>query len=48
MKTSELVAWDCRCFTYGFIGFRPTKNRKIKLKSKKSYMVVVVQENTLL
>ena len=38
MKTSELVAWNCKSFTYGFLGFRPTKHRDMKLKSNTSYM----------
>ena len=31
MKTSELVAWNCESFTYEFLGFQPTQNRKMKL-----------------
>ena len=38
MKTSELVTWICKSYTYGFIGFRPIDHRDMKLKSKKSYM----------
>ena len=40
MKTSELVAWNCKSFTYGFLGFQPKENRDMKLKSKKKYMAV--------
>ena len=36
MKTSELAAWNCKSFTYGFLGFRPTEHRHMKLKSKTS------------
>ena len=45
MKTSELVAWNCKSFTHGFLGFRPIKNTDIKLKSKKSYMYVTNSSN---
>ena len=34
MKISELVAWNCKSFTYGFIGFKPTDHRDNKLKNK--------------
>ena len=40
MKTSELVTWNCKSFTNGFLGFRPIENREIKLQSKNSYMAV--------
>ena len=40
MKTSELVAWNCKSFTYVFLGFRPTYERDMKLKSKKSYISI--------
>ena len=40
VKTSELVAWNCKSFTYGFLGFQPTENRNMKLQSKTSYMFV--------
>ena len=40
MKTSELVAWNSKRFTYGFIEFRLIENRDMKLQSKKSYMAV--------
>ena len=46
MKTSELVAWNCKSFTYGFIGFRPTKHRYMKLQSKTSYMAVKTSSNS--
>ena len=39
MKTSELVAWNCKSFTYVFLGFRPTEHREMKLQSNKSSMV---------
>ena len=38
MKTSDSMAWECRSFTYGFLGFRPTENRDMKLQSKTSYI----------
>ena len=46
MKMSELVAWNCKSFTYGFIGFRPTKNRDMKLQSNTSYMAVKKSSNS--
>ena len=36
MKTSDLIAWNCKSLTYGFIGFRDIENMEIKLHSKKS------------
>ena len=45
MKTSELVAWNCKSFTYEFIGFRPRDNRDIKLQSKISYIPVTTSSN---
>ena len=38
METSDLMAWECKSFTYGFLGFQPTENRDMKLQSKTSYM----------
>ena len=46
MKTSELVTWNCKSFTYGFLGFRPTENREIKLKINTSYMAVTESSNS--
>ena len=40
MKTSELVAWNCKSFTYGFLGFQPTENMEMKSQSNTSYMAV--------
>ena len=40
MKTSELVAWICKSFTYGFLGFQTTENRDMKLQSNTSYMAI--------
>ena len=34
MKTSELVAWNYKSFTYGFLGFRTKDNMEMKLQSK--------------
>ena len=45
MKTSELVAWNCKSYTYGFIGFRPTWHRDMKLLIKTSYMAVTTSSN---
>ena len=45
MKTSELVAWNCKCFTYGFLGFRPTEHRDMKLKRRISYMALTKSSN---
>ena len=46
MKTSELVAWNCKSFTYGFLGFRPTENRDMKLQSNTPYMAVTKSSNS--
>ena len=46
MKTSELVAWNCKSFTYGFIGFWPTEHREMKLQSNTSYMAVTTSSNS--
>ena len=46
MKTSELVACSCKSFTYGFLVFRPIKNRKMKLKSNTSYISVKKSSNS--
>ena len=46
MKTSELVAWSCKSFTYAFLGFQPTEHRDMKLLSNKSYMVVTTSSNS--
>ena len=46
MKTSVLAAWNCKSFTYGFLGFRPTEHRDMKLQSKTSYMVVTTSSNS--
>ena len=34
METSDSMAWECKSFTYVFLGFRPTENRGMKLMSK--------------
>ena len=31
MKTSDLMAWECKIFTYEFLGFRVKNNIEIKL-----------------
>ena len=46
MIPSELEAWNCKSFTYGFLGFRPTENRDKKLNSKTSYMAVTTSSNS--
>ena len=46
MKTSKLVAWNCKSFTYGFIGFQYTKNRDMKLQIKTSYMAITTSSNS--
>ena len=46
MKTSELVAWNCKSFTYGFLGFRPTENRGMNLKSNISYIYFTTSSNS--
>ena len=43
MKSSELVAWNCESFIYGF---RPTENRDMKLQSKTSYMALKISSNS--
>ena len=40
METSDLIAWNCKSSTYGFLGFIPTENKDMKLQSKKSYISV--------
>ena len=40
MKTSKLVAWNCKTFTYGFLGFRLMEHKDMKLQSNTSYMTV--------
>ena len=46
MKTSELVAWKCKSFTYGFLGFRPIDHRDMKLQSNTSYIAVTTSSNS--
>ena len=46
MKTSELVAWNCKSFTYGFLGFQPTEEWDMKLQSNTSYMAVTTSSNS--
>ena len=46
MKTSELVAWNCKSFKYGFLGFRTTKHRYMNLQSKTPYMAVIKSSNS--
>ena len=46
MKTSELVAWNCKSFTYGFLGFRPIDHMVMKLQSKTYYMAVTKSSNS--
>ena len=46
MKTSELVTWNCKSFTYGFLVFRPKKHKEMKLQSKNSYIFVTTASNS--
>ena len=46
MKCSELVAWNGKSFTYGYLVFQPTKHREIKLKSNTSYIAVTTLSNS--
>ena len=46
MKTSELIAWNSKSFTYGFLGFIPIENRDIKLQSKTSYISFTKSSNS--
>ena len=46
MKTNELVAWNCKSFTYGFLGFRPREHRDMKLQSNTSYMAVTTSSKS--
>ena len=39
-ETIDLMAWECKSFTYVFLGFRTTKHRDMKLKIKTSYILV--------
>ena len=45
MKISDLITWNCKSFTYVFLGFRDTEHRYMKLKSNTSYMVVTMSSN---
>ena len=36
---------ELQSFRYGFLGFRPTDNRDMKLQSNTSYMVVTTSSN---
>ena len=46
MKVSDLIAWNCKSFTYGFLGFRTTENMEMKLQSKTSYIYVTTSSNS--
>ena len=46
MKTGDLITWNCKHFTYGFLGFRATEHRDMKLQSNTSYMVVTTSSNS--
>ena len=46
MKTSELVTWNCKSFTYGFLGFRPTEHQEMKSQSNTSYNSVKISSNS--
>ena len=46
MKTSELVAWNSKSFTYGFLEFQLIENRDMKLQSNTSYTDVTTQSNS--
>ena len=47
-KTSDLIAWNRKHFTYGFLGFQATKHRDMKLQSisNTSYMAVTKSSNS--
>ena len=38
METSDSMAWECKLFTHEFLGFRPTEDMEIELKSNTSYI----------
>ena len=46
MKTSELVAWNCKSFTYGFLGFRTTEDMEMKLYINTSYIAFTTSSNS--
>ena len=46
METSDSMAWECNLFTPEFIGFRPTKDIKIKLHINTSYMDLQTSSNS--
>ena len=48
MESSELVACNCKSFTYGFLGFRPTYHQEIKLNSNTYYMAVKKHQNQII
>ena len=46
METSDSMAWECKSLTYGFIAFRPTEHRDMKLQSNTSYMAITKSSNS--
>ena len=46
METSDSMACECKIFTHEFIGFQPTEDMEIKLKSNKSYMYFKTSSNS--
>ena len=45
METGDSMEWECKSFTYGFLGFRPTENMDMKLQSNTSYMALTTSSN---
>ena len=45
MKTSDLITWNCKRFTYGSLGFRAIEHRDMRLQSNKKYMAFKTSSN---
>ena len=45
METSDSMAWECKSFNYGFIGFKTKENKEMKLNFKKSYIYFTTSSN---
>ena len=46
METSDSMAWECKSFTYGFLGFWPKYNMNMKSKSNKSHIYITKSSNS--
>ena len=41
MKTNDVMTWECKIFTYEFLGFLVTDNMEIKLHIHTSYTLTL-------